>query len=91
MIIFPITLPWLPTSEDREKWLKEDKQRANAQYPIEFSKMIEESNLSTEYLLKLEETFTKEQKELYLKAKLHAQNSVFHSGRTEFLAKEMNK
>lgn len=89
MIVFPITLPWLPTSEDRAKWRKEDKQRANEQYPIEFAKMIQESELSAKYLSELEATFSREQRELYLKAKYHAQKSVLHKGRADLLQKEL--
>lgn len=77
----PIKLWWLPTSEDREKWRKEDIDFSKKDLPIELDKFLESTSKYDMAMSKLTATFTDEQKKLFLEARVCASDASFHNNR----------
>lgn len=80
---------WIPTEKDREKWRKEDKERAEKQYPEEYSLMIKKTEAYQKCIDELYSTLNENQKELFNQAKLYGNEAQFHKTRADILVKSL--
>lgn len=78
---FDKRLSWLPTYEDRAKYRKQNVEFAKRDMPLEFDEFQKENTKYNKLMKELEGTFSDEQMELYLQARVSWTNASFHWNR----------